>query len=86
MASDPQTVVGEFMATIADERYDDAGALPHPDFVVHEAGGMPFGGEYHGPRGFFDLYAKMNEGLQLTPETHRPGVLSMQELDGLARR
>src|ERR1700753_1800937 len=67
MASDAQDVVGEFMAAIGEERYDDAGALLHPDFVVHEAGGMPFSGEYHGAQGFFELYAKMNEGLQLTP-------------------
>ncbi len=65
--NDPQTVVGEFMKAIAEERYDDAGALLHAEFVVHEAGGMPFSGEYHGPQGFFDLYAKMNEGLKLTP-------------------
>ncbi|BBZ38441.1 hypothetical protein [Mycobacterium conspicuum] len=51
----------------SEERYDAAGALLHPDFVVHEAGGMPFSGEYHGAAGFFELYAKMNEGLKLTP-------------------
>ncbi len=67
MANDPRTVVGEFMNAIAEERYDAAGALLHPDFVVHEAGGMPFSGEYHGAAGFFELYAKMNEGLKLSP-------------------
>ncbi|MBW0019027.1 MAG: nuclear transport factor 2 family protein [Mycobacterium sp.] len=65
--SEAQAVVGEFMKAIAEERFDEAGALLHDDFVVHEAGGMPFSGEYHGPQGFFDLYAKMNEGLELTP-------------------
>ena len=81
--NDPQTVVGEFMKAIAEERYDDAGALLRADFVVHEAGGLPFSGEYHGPQGFFDLYAKMNEGLELTPGEdirylHAQGTVAMR--------
>lgn len=63
----PQAVVGEFMKAIGEERLDDARALLHEDFVVHEAGGMPFSGEYYGPQGFFDLYAKMTADLVLTP-------------------
>lgn len=30
-----------------------------PDFVMHEDEGMPYGGVYHGPDGFFDLIAKV---------------------------
>jgi ketosteroid isomerase-like protein len=40
--------------------------LLHDDFVGYEAGGLPYSGEYHGPQGFFELMAKMNDGLDVT--------------------
>lgn len=42
-------------------------ALLHEDCVVHEAGGLPFSGEYHGATGFFELMEKMGTGLALQP-------------------
>jgi ketosteroid isomerase-like protein len=40
--------------------------LLHDDFVVHEAGGLPFSRDYHGSEGFFDLLNRMNDVLELT--------------------
>jgi ketosteroid isomerase-like protein len=60
-------IVRRFMsATGADGRPERARLL-HEDFVVSSAGGLPFSGEYHGAHGFFDLLAKINEVLDLTP-------------------
>ncbi len=61
-----QATVGRFMQAIVEERFDDARGLLHEEFVVYEAGGVPYGGEYHSPQGFFELLGKMNEGLVLT--------------------
>jgi ketosteroid isomerase-like protein len=67
MASDPQGIVGGFVKAIGGELFDAARALLHRDFVVYEAGGLPYSGEYHGPDGFFELLGKMNEAMELTP-------------------
>ena len=66
MASEPQAVVAEFAKAIVEARLDDARLLLHDDFVTHEAGGLPYSGEYRGADGFFELFGKMNEGLELT--------------------
>lgn len=58
---DAQSVVGRFVTAVAEERVDDARQLLHPELVVCETGGLPHSGEYHGPQGFFDAMAKMNE-------------------------
>jgi ketosteroid isomerase-like protein len=58
--------VRRFMAATAVERRGDRGSLLHDDFVVHEAGGLPFSGDYHGPHGFFELLSRMNDVLELT--------------------
>lgn len=63
---DPQATVGRFMQAIVEERLDDARSLLHDDFVAYETGGVPYSGEYRGPQGFFDLLAKMTEGMELT--------------------
>ncbi|MDT5174602.1 MAG: uncharacterized protein QOG37_1853 [Mycobacterium sp.] len=63
---DAQTTVGRFVTALAEERSDDARMLLHDDFVGYEAGGLPYSGEYHGPQGFFELMAKMNDGLDVT--------------------
>ena len=60
-------IVRRFMnATGADGRPERTRLL-HEDFVVSSAGGLPFSGDYRGPRGFFDLMEKMTEVLDLTP-------------------
>jgi len=67
VASDAQAIVGNFAKAIVEERLDDARGLLDDDFVVYEAGGLPYSGEYHGPDGFFELFRKMNEAMELTP-------------------
>jgi limonene-1,2-epoxide hydrolase len=57
--------VRQFMDAVVEGKLDDARRLLHDDFVVHEAGGLPYSGEYHGPDGFFELLTKMNEFLEL---------------------
>ena len=64
---DPKATVGGFVKAIAGEHLDDARALLHREFVVYEAGGLPYSGEYHGPDGFFELLGKMNQAMELTP-------------------
>jgi ketosteroid isomerase-like protein len=63
-ADDAQATVGKFMRAIVEERFDDARSLLHDEFVTYEAGGVPYSGEYRGPQAFFELLAKMNEGLE----------------------
>jgi uncharacterized protein len=65
---DAQATVGNFVRAIVEQRFDDARRLLHEEFVVHEAGGLPYSGEYRSPQGFFDLFGKMNETLELTPD------------------
>ena len=65
-ASDVEVIVGKFAKAIVEERLDDACGLLDDDFVVYEAGGLPYSGEYHGPAGFFELLGKMNEASELT--------------------
>jgi uncharacterized protein len=66
-AADAQAKVGGFVKAIAGEQFDDARALLDREFVVYEAGGLPYSGEYHGPDGFFELLGKMNQAMELTP-------------------
>jgi len=57
--------VRRFMAATGVERRGERRSLLHDDFVVHEAGGLPFSGDYHGPQGFFALLSRMNDVLEL---------------------
>ena len=57
--------VRRFMAATGVERRNERRSLLHDDFVVHEAGGLPFSGDYHGPQGFFALLSRMNDVLEL---------------------
>jgi uncharacterized protein len=66
MASEAQAIVDKFVTAIAENRLDDARTLLHDDFLVHEAGGLPYSGEYRGPQAFFDLLGKMTEAMELT--------------------
>jgi len=63
-ADDAQAIVGNFMQAIVEERLDDARGLLHDEFVAYEAGGVPYSGEYRGAQAFFELLAKMSEGLE----------------------
>lgn len=40
-------------------RIDEIAELVHPDFVIHEDPGMPYGGVYRGPEGFTDLVSRV---------------------------
>jgi hypothetical protein len=82
-ADDPQATVGRFMQAIVEERFDDARSLLHDDFVVNEAGGVPYSGEYRGPQGFFELFGKMNDALELTPH---PAIQYLLADDTVAMR
>ena len=82
-ADGAQAIVGKFMQAIVEEKFDDAGSLLHDEFVVYEAGGVPYSGEYHGPQGFFELFAKMNENLELTPD---PAIQYLLADDTVAMR
>jgi uncharacterized protein len=54
-------VVRHFYDLLAEGKIDEAGQLFSEDFVLNEAPELPFGGVYHGPRGFFDIWAKIVE-------------------------
>ena len=58
--------VRRFMAATGAERRNERRSLLHDDFVVHEAGGLPFSGDYRGSQGFFELLNRMNDVLELT--------------------
>jgi len=57
--------VRRFMAATGAERMNERRSLLHDEFVLHEAGGLPFSGDYHGPHGFFELLNRMNDVLDL---------------------
>jgi hypothetical protein len=47
--AEAQATVARFVEALVEERFDDARSLLHNDFVVYEAGRIPYTGEYHGP-------------------------------------
>ena len=59
-------LVRRFIAATGAEHRAERRSLLHDDFVVHEAGGLPFSGDYHGSQGFFELLNRMNDVLELT--------------------
>jgi hypothetical protein len=69
MASDTAkrtlATVRRFMAATGVERRNERRSLLHDDFIVHEAEGLPFSGDYHGSEGFFELLKRMNDVLEL---------------------
>ena len=65
-AAETQTTVSGFVQALVEGRPDDACRLLHDEFVADEAGGLPFSGQYHGPQGFADLFAKISQNLDLT--------------------
>jgi len=66
--------VRRFMRAVGEGKLDEACNLLQEDFVVYQAGGLPYSGEYHGPQGFVELLTTMNEALELTagPKTEHP--------------
>jgi uncharacterized protein len=40
---------------------ESAGAMMRDDFVLHEPPALPYGGEYHGVAGFFEIMGRINE-------------------------
>lgn len=74
-------------------RFNDLGALVHPDFVVHEDFGMPYGGCYQGSDGFSKLVANVvgawdglkTKNLSALDEPGGDGVLMIVELSGRSR-
>ncbi len=82
-ADEPQATVSSFMQTIGKGRLDDARRLLHDDVVDYETGGVPYGGQYRGPQGFFELLGKMNENLELTPA---PAIQCLLADDTVAMR
>jgi ketosteroid isomerase-like protein len=74
--TDGVAVVSRFGAALGAKNMDAALALLHDDFIVHEAGGLPYSGDYHGPQGFVDLLTRMYEKLELAP-----GPITRDRLD-----
>jgi uncharacterized protein len=66
MNQSPLFTVGQFSKALGEKNMERASALLHHDLVVHEAGGLPYSGEYHGPQGFRELLTTMNESMELT--------------------
>jgi ketosteroid isomerase-like protein len=62
-----RATVSRFMTALSVGKLDEARSLLRDDFVVYEAGGLPYSGEYHGPDGFFELFTKMTEAMVLAP-------------------
>lgn len=60
-------VVTRFGDAVSAGNLDEVRRLLDEDFVAHEAGGLPYSGDYHGPQGFIDLLTTMTDALELTP-------------------
>jgi ketosteroid isomerase-like protein len=60
-------VVTRFGDAVSTGNLDEVRRLLDEDVVVHEAGGLPYSGDYHGPQGFIDLLTTMTEVFELTP-------------------
>lgn len=64
-AEDTRLTVSRFVTALAKQQLDEVRLLLRDEFVVHEAGGLPFSGTFHGPDGFLQLLGTMNERLEL---------------------
>src|SRR5215217_3081629 len=51
--------VQRFAGFIMEGNLDEACKILSDDFVAHEAPGLPYGGEYHGPDGFRELLGNL---------------------------
>lgn len=59
MSDTPAAVMDRFIAAFESGDLPAACALLHPEAVVHEAGGLPYAGEFKGPEGFAALIGTM---------------------------
>jgi uncharacterized protein len=76
VSTDGLETVRRFSRALSDRDLAKVESLLHRDLVVHTAGGLPYSGDYYGPRGFLELFAAMTRVLELTP-----GPLCQQSLD-----
>lgn len=60
-------IVQRFSTAVHEADFDEMGRVLHDDFVVREAGGLPYSGDYRGLGGFRDLLEKMNDAMTLRP-------------------
>lgn len=60
-------IVQRFSTAVRERDFDAMGRLLHEDFVVREAGGLPYSGDYRGLGGFRTLLEKMNDVMTLDP-------------------
>lgn len=60
-------IVQKFSTALRELDYDEMGQLLHGDFVVREAGGLPYSGDYYGLEGFRDLLNTINNAMTLQP-------------------
>jgi ketosteroid isomerase-like protein len=60
-------IVQRFSTAVREGDVDEMARLLHDDFVAHEAGGLPYSGEYRGASGFLELLRKMNDAMMFDP-------------------
>lgn len=67
-------IVQRFSAAVREGDFDEMGRLLDDDFVAHEAGGLPYSGDYRGLSGFRRLLETMNDAMTLSagPFTSEP--------------
>jgi ketosteroid isomerase-like protein len=58
-AQDNLSIVREWYDHVLAGELEEAAAMMADDFVLHEPPGLPYGGEYHGPQGFFEVMQKI---------------------------
>ncbi|OCB08084.1 hypothetical protein A5644_07965 [Mycobacterium intracellulare subsp. yongonense] len=56
-----------FSVAVREGDFDEMGRLLDDDFVAHEAGGLPYSGDYRGLSGFRGLLETMNDAMTLSP-------------------
>ncbi|OBI81998.1 nuclear transport factor 2 family protein [Mycobacterium sp. E740] len=66
MSASAVAVVRRFTAALHNGNLDDACRVLDDGFVLHEAGGLPYSGDHHGPDGFRALLADMTRDMELT--------------------
>lgn len=66
MSAPALEVVRRFSVALHGGNLDDACGVLDDGFVLHEAGGLPYSGDYHGPAGFRALLSEMARDLELT--------------------
>lgn len=70
MSEDNVKVVMGLLDGFASGDIERAVAAFHHDCVVHEAGSLPHGGDWHGPDGVMKLFATMGAAFEVTIHHH----------------